>query len=298
MSTTSRAPESHSPERHEQAAIRLGAVSYLNTLPLIQGLSKLRDVSLTLDAPSRLIDRLLSGEVDLALASVIDAPRAPEPVALVPAGMIGCDGQTMTVRLFSRVPLASITHVHVDSDSHTSVALLRLVLARQFGVRPTLAEVDLVSHLPALHAGAEPWPEAMLVIGDKVVTQSPPASVYEHQLDLGQAWKEFTGLPFVYAVWMCRRSEMGSEVVRGAWARLDRQRRHNSTRLDWIVTSNAPARGWPLEAAHHYLSDLLRYNVSPEHRRGLATFYEMAAAEGLLPAASSVVWADGQPIGG
>lgn len=288
---------SHAPERHEQAAIRLGAVSYLNTLPLIQGLSKLRDVSLTLDAPSRLIDRLLSGEVDLALASVIDAPRAPEPVALVPAGMIGCDGQTMTVRLFSRVPLASITHVHVDADSHTSVALLRLVLARQFGVRPTLAEIDLTSRLPAMQAGAEAWPEAMLVIGDKVVTQSPPAGVYEHQLDLGQAWKDLTGLPFVYAVWMCRKADAASEAVRTAWAMLDRQRRHNSTRLDWIVTSNAPARGWPLEAAHHYLSDLLRYDVTPDHRRGLAMFYELASADGLLPAATSVAWADGQPIG-
>jgi chorismate dehydratase len=278
--------------------VRLGAVSYLNTLPLIEGLGKLADVSLTLTAPSRLIDLLMDGTVDLALASVIDAQRSPRAVALVPAGMIGCDGPTMTVRLFSRVPAERITKVHADVDSHTSIALLRVILAERFGVHPELIDFDADAHRAdaarssgaALDATA--WPESLLMIGDKVVTDSPPAILYPHQLDLGQAWHAMTGMPFVYAVWMCREGEAASEAVRAAAAVLDRQRRHNATRLDWIVAARAPSRGWPAEVARDYLGGLLRYEVTPESRLAIARFFELCNKHGVLGSVREVRWAD------
>ena len=99
-------------------------MSFINTLPLIDGLENLADVSLRHSVPSLLIDELLAGRVDVALCSSIDYLRSPTPLALLPVGMLGCDGPTMTVRLYSNKPLHEITSVHCDTDSHTSVALL------------------------------------------------------------------------------------------------------------------------------------------------------------------------------
>ena len=100
--------------------IRLGYVKYLNTLPLVQGLSTCVDVDLRAAVPSHLIDMLDRDEIDVGLISLIDAARAGADLALLPVGMIGCDGPTLTVRLFSSVPLDQLTHIHADTDSHTS----------------------------------------------------------------------------------------------------------------------------------------------------------------------------------
>jgi chorismate dehydratase len=211
--------------------------------------------------------------------------------------MIGCKGPTMTVRLFSRVPIGRITRVHADVDSHTSVALLRIVLNEGHGITPELVDFDVDAHRSARSAVAEQhaepdWPEALLLIGDKVISDSPPAVLYPHQLDLGSAWLELTGLPFVYAIWMARRSELDSLAVRRAASVLDRQRRHNATRLDWIVAHRAAVRGWPSQLAQEYLRSVLRYAVTDEDRGGLELFLSKAAAHGIVAARHPVVWAD------
>ncbi len=280
--------------------IRLGAVSYLNTLPLIEGLGKLRDVSLTLTAPARLIDLLLEGRIDVGLVSLIDAQRSAQPLALIPVGMIASDGATLTVRLFSRVPPGEIKKLSVDADSHTSVALARLILIERFGVRPEIEEVDADALRARIESGASGgaaaagtaggWPEALLVIGDKVVTDSPPAVLYPHQMDLGQAWKEMTGLPFVYAMWMCRAAEADSERVRLAAAMLDRQRRHNALRLDWIVDARAAARRWPEDLAREYVGRRLEYEPREQHREAVRRFFELCADRGLVERRRQVEW--------
>ncbi len=276
------------PASHPSPAppIRLGCVSFLNTLPLIEGLGKLSDARLTLTAPARLIDLLLQREVDLGLLSVIDYQRSPDPLVMLPVGMIGCDGPTLTVRLFSSVPIEKLTRVHADIDSHTSVALLRVILAERFGLKPEIVDLDVDAH----RATGAAWPEAMLVIGDKVVTDAPPAVRYPHQLDLGQEWKELTGLPFVYATWMCREGDV--EKVRPMAALLDRQRRHNATRTDWIVHSRANVRGWPEDLAGHYLKDLLRFDVKDQHRVAVDRFFELAERHGVIGDRRAGVWAE------
>src|SRR5205085_5859227 len=100
-----------------------------NTVPLIEGLDKLPAVTLLPTVPSRIAGMVASGEADVGLCSLVDAVRSEVPLALVPAGMIGCDGPTLTVRLFSLVPLPDVRVLHADTDSHTSVALARLLLA-------------------------------------------------------------------------------------------------------------------------------------------------------------------------
>lgn len=275
--------------------IRIGCVQYLNTLPLIEGLQAWRDAQLVTAVPSRLIDMLLRGEVDIALASVIDAarvasPGAASPVVLLPVGMIGCDGPTLTVRLFSRVPIESIRSIGVDTDSHTSAALVQVLLARTWGLRPRVLDFDARERMVLSPQGAAA-PDALLLIGDKVVADPPAHADYPHQLDLGAAWKQLTGLPFVYAVWMCRAGEEDSHAVRTAAPVLDRQRRHNRTRLGWIVQSRASERHWPEPDAAEYVGTLLKYDVGQAEREAVEKFITWAAELGLC-AHADLRWAD------
>lgn len=273
--------------------VRIGCVKFLNTLPLIQGLAAWRDAELISAVPARQIDMLLSREVDLALCSLIDFARAPEPLTLLPVSMIGCDGPTLTVRLFSSVPAEKITTLYADTDSHTSVALAQVILWRRYNIRPRVIDFDARERValgPA--AGQSPeWPETILLIGDKIVTDSPPAVRYPHQIDLGAAWKELTGLPFMYATWMCRAAALEDEGstrrVRTAAAVLDRALRHNTTRADWLVAAEAPARGWPRDVATHYFRDCLRHEVGERERQAAQRFLNEAAELGVCPRAEA-----------
>ena len=125
------------------------------------------------------------------LLPVIDYQRMQD-LCIVPAGGIGCDGETLTVRIFSKTPIERIETLACDVESHTSVVLARIVLAEHFGIRPEFVEL----------ARGRIEIAARLLIGDKVICEEPAG--FEHQLDLGAAWKKMTGLPFVFAAWMTR----------------------------------------------------------------------------------------------
>lgn len=266
--------------------VRLGCPRYLNTAPLTEGLEKLDGVELVLSVPSRIGDLLASRQVDVGLCSVADAAVMRQPPAMLPVGAIGCDGPTLTVRLFSSIPLDQVRRVHADSDSRTSVVLCQLMLGALHGVKPAMVEYDARERV-AVSAGGSggdaEFPEAMLLIGDKVVVDGPPGERYEHQMDLGEAWKRVTGLPFVYAVWMCRAGDADTAKVKTAAAVLDRQRRRNVQRLDWLAGRRAEDHRWPAELAREYLGSLLRYEVGPRERRAVDMFLSMSADAGLLP---------------
>lgn len=272
----------------------VACVRYLNTAPLIEGLSKASGVRIVPAVPSRMVD-LVAGdgnrgpEADLGLVSLIDSVRCPVPLTLVPVGMIGCDGPTLTVRLFSAVPLDRVETLHADTDSHTSVVLAQVLLHALHRVRPRVVAFDARERVSRSGEGGastpsleEAWPQTLLLIGDKVVTDSPPAVRYPYQLDLGLAWREWTGLPFVYAMWMCRSDRSSERAVRVGAAMLDRQRRHNATRLDWIVARRAAEHRWPADLARRYLIEYLRYEVGPRERQAVERFFAEAAALGLV----------------
>ncbi len=278
-------------------AIRIACVRYLNTLPLIHGLDRLPDVNLLLSVPSRIEGLVRTGAADIGLVSLIDAAASTSgaPIALLPAGMIGCDGPTLTVRLFSSVPLGRVAAVHADTDSRTSVVLCQVLLHHVHGVRPRIVPFDARERI-ALNTGLRSpldasWPETVLLIGDKVVTDPPPADRFPHQLDLGQAWNELTGLPFVYAAWACRAGEVEAPRIRTGAVLLDRQRRRNALRLDWIADRFAPDHRWPADLARRYLGSLLRYDLGPREREGAERFLAEAVALGLI-ASPDLAWGD------
>jgi predicted solute-binding protein len=276
--------------------LRIGIVKFLNTVPLVEGLDKIPQLSLVPAPPSRLSDMLVANSVDVALVSIIDAALATAPLAMLSCGMIGCDGPTLTVRVFSSVPFEQITTLHADTDSHTSIALARIVLSRAFDRRVKIEPFDSSGDRPAPGSRGD-WPEAVLLIGDKVITSGPPLHQFPHQLDLGDAWKKLTGLPFVYALWMCRASDLGTpaslDAIRLAESLLDRQLRHNVTRLDRIIQDRAPEFRWPPDLARQYLGELLRYRVGETEKEAVTKFFEEAVACDILTPeqAARVRWA-------
>ena len=260
--------------------VRIGCVSFLNAKPLIDGLDEHPELSVEYAVPSALLERLESGRVDVALCPVIDYQTSATPLEIVPAGGIGCDGPTMTVRLYSRGPIGRIASVAVDGDSHTSIALLRVLLAELQGVRPRLLEMGRSDAADNGEAGrsAVVAADAILLIGDKVVSAAPDNGRYPHQMDLGEAWKLLTDLPFVFAVWMARRgADLGP-----APAILTQRRKANAGQIDRIVSRYAPSRSWPQGPANLYLGKLLRYAIGPRELEAMRRFWLLAHRHGVI----------------
>ena len=245
--------------------LSIGSVSYLNAKPLIYGLERENDLRVDLAVPAKLLEGLRAGAYDVALLPVIDYQRM-EGLRVLTSGGIGCDGPTLTVRIFSRVPIEQIKVLACDTDSHTSVALARVILAERYGIRPELMDLRV----------SPSSMESVLLIGDKVVCEEPRG--YPYQLDLGAAWKELTGGPFVFAAWMARQGvELGDLP-----ARLERAKREGLAHVDEIIAEHAAPRGWPRDVARKYLTEYLKFEVTERGVEAIARFHELAAKHGVI----------------
>jgi chorismate dehydratase len=169
--------------------------------------------------------------------------------------------------------MEGVRHVHVDGDSHTSVALLQMVFAELFDQDPELCALES-SDLN----GADSGPDTVLLIGDKVVRDEPDSSRYPHQLDLGEAWKELTGLPFVFACWMVR----ANHDLGGVPEILARRREINRRRIPDIVAAHAAASGWPEDLAAEYLGRILRYELGARELESVELFWSRCHKLGLI----------------
>ena len=248
--------------------LRIGSVSFLNAKPLIYGLEEDDSLRLSLDVPAKLLDGLVERRFDVALLPVVDYQRLAG-LRVLKAGGIGCDGPTLTVRIFSPTPIERISALACDADSHTSVALARIILAAQYNIRPELATLDRARHLHKPDI-------AVLLIGDKVVCEEPRDLPY--QLDLGEAWKKMTGLPFVFATWMARESvELGDLPQR-----LERAKREGLAHVDQIIRQHAVPHGWPAEVARKYLTHHLKFDIGAKQLEAIRLFHRLAHEHGVL----------------
>ncbi len=253
---------------------RLGVVEFLNTRPLIDGLAERPDIELYPAVPSRLAAMLTGGRVDAALVPVIDLARAGGAWERISDAGIASEGETLTVRVFSHVPPESMTTLHVDGDSHTSVVLAQL-LWRHFYNRP-IAVRDLADGMPQTC-------ESVLLIGDKVV--SVPQADWPYCVDLGQAWTQWTGLPFVFAVWA---APVGRVDNASLGQLLSEARDRGLERSVELAAEFAPVHGWTRELAVHYLTQCMRYRITPAAEEAIARFTALAVAEGFVSATGKV----------
>jgi chorismate dehydratase len=251
------------------APIRIGAVTYLNTKPLIHDLEELApEAELVLEVPSRLADLLNQGRLDVALIPVIEYFRGGS-YSIVPDLAIASDGPVLSVTLFSRVPWAQIRRVALDEGSRTSAALTQILLRKRHGVAPEVVPLPLEA--PAEETDAD----AVLLIGDRAMRACLPG--FAHAFDLGQEWHDWTGLPFVYAVWAVREGADLGPVA----AALQEARRRGCASIGPIAHREAPRLGLDAGFCRRYLAHIIRFDLGPREQAGLRHFYRLACDLGL-----------------
>src|SRR5262245_36694342 len=251
--------------------IRIGAVNYLNTKPLICDLEGLcPEVELVLDVPSRLADQLAAGELDVGLIPVIEYFRAGG-YSIVPDISIATRGPVLSVTLFSRAPWQQIRSVALDAGSRTSAALTQILLRKRYGVTPEVVGLPLEQNAEDVCA------DAVLLIGDRAMRACLPGFTYA--FDLGQEWYDWTGLPFVYAVWAVRP---GAELGRVAEA-LGEANRRGLARAGVIAHQEAPRLGLDAGFCRRYLANILHFDLGPREQAGLHHYYMLACELGLAP---------------
>ncbi len=253
--------------------LRLGVVPYLNVLPLLEGLDEAFPRENRVFATPRELAALLAArEVDVATLPLYEALRAGS-YSLVPGCAIGCDGPVRSVMLYAKRPVAEITTVLLDRGSLTSVHLAQVLFA------------DLLRIAPACETSAEPLGagfdfeaspyDAFVVIGDAALGLE---GRFPHALDLGAAWKELTGLPFVFAAWTVRDGMQLSPQESAAFAAA---RRRGEERIDESARANSAS---PEDAARRAADfrEAICYEFGPRQERAVAEFERRLRRLGLL----------------
>jgi chorismate dehydratase len=261
--------------------IRVGAVSYLNAKPLYYRLEeRSRSVELSMDLPSRLATRLASGDLDVALIPSVEYFRgASSGYEILPGFAIAARGAVRSVKLFSRVPFGRIDRLALDEGSRTSQALTRVWLDAEHGVRPSRIEP-----LPMGVSALESTADAVLVIGDRAM--KVPDAPFHSVVDLGEAWKSLTGLPFVFALWVVRPGvDLGD--LPGI---LDACRLDGLAHAADLASEFGPKLGLDFAPCLEYLTRVLSYDLGEPEVAGLRRFARMAADLGLAPQGVDLVF--------
>jgi chorismate dehydratase len=264
---------------------RVGAVSYLNAKPLYHGLCELApEVKLTMDVPSRLAEQLASGELDIALIPSVEYLRgAHRGYEIIPGFAIAARGAVRSVRLFTRVLWKSVDRLALDAGSRTSQVLARIWLDTAHGVRPSRVE-----ELPLGVSALESTADAVLVIGDQAMRV--PQDAFAEFVDLGEAWHQLTGLPFVFAFWVARGGIDLGELP----AALAQSRAMGLAEAESLARIHGPRLGLDVSTCYDYLTRVLSYDLGEPELAGLRRFATMAARLGLAPEGVSLVFHHGR----
>lgn len=260
--------------------IRIGAVSYLNSRPLVDALARLAPTAqITVDLPSRLADGLTAGRLDVALIPSIEYFRHPER-QIVSDACVVCEGRVKSVKLLGRVPVERVRRLALDEGSRTSAALVQILLCERYRLH-----LDLES-LPIGASVADSTADAVLLIGDRAMQYREGS--FEFVWDLGEEWSRWTGLPFVFALWIARPG-LGSEE----YARLLATARDDGVqRFEEIARGAAVELNLPEPECLTYLRDHLRFHLGPREREGLELFFKMATRHRLVAPGAQLAFCD------
>jgi chorismate dehydratase len=239
--------------------IRVGAVSYLNTKPLLYGIlhsDLVNEIELITNYPSRIAQMLLSDEIDIGLVPVSVIPEMKE-YYLNTNYCIGSEGAVASVALFSEVPLEEIETVLLDYQSRTSVEMARILVRDYWKLNPAFrnASEDFRSEIKGRTAG--------VVIGDRALEQR---KISPYVYDLGEAWKIFTGLPFVYAAWISNK-----RLKEGFVQRFEKTNGIGVNNIELVLKE----LNYDLYDLRQYFSRNISYVFDEDKRRGLKKFLQL-----------------------
>jgi chorismate dehydratase len=258
--------------------LNVGAVRYLNSRPLIEGVAELApNIELRLDFPSRLADDLAAGELDCGLIPSIGCMLYPD-YEVVSDACVATRGQVLSVKLYCRTPPQQVRRLALDLGSRTSATLVRILLAERFGVFPACEPLGMEKTTRDTSA------DAVLLIGDRAMHD--PAESFHSVWDLGEEWTRATGLPFVFAVWATRAGvDLG-----GLDEALSAARDLGVSRLRAIAEREAPGLNISADDAYRYLKHNLHFTIGPGERAGLQRFHQLAVQYNLAPKGNDLVF--------
>lgn len=276
--------------------LRIGRIDYANCTPIFhafQAGAAAGDYLFESGVPSVLNSRLAAGHIDVCPSSSFEYACHAERYLILPGLSISSIGPVASVLLFSRLPIQRLdgAEIMLSTDSATSVNLLKILLARRYGFSSHFRPCPPGSRI-ASHAGSA----AMLLIGDSALKAAmEPDSGYVY--DLGGLWYEWTGLPFVFALWLCTRPavERARREVCLLVEKLHKAKRDAALGLDAIADSSPDASWMGRERLLAYWRDNISYDLGEEHIAGLQLFYRHAAEMGLVDAAPEVHFLDMGP---
>lgn len=231
-----------------ETKIRMAAVEYSNTKPLIYGFEQglmANEITLVTDYPANIATMLIAGEVDIALVPIATLPMLPA-YYVVTDYCIAAEGEVASVCLFSDVPIERITTILMDYQSKTSVGLLKILLKNYWQVAPTLlqANVGYESTISGTTAG--------LVIGDRAFAQR---LTNRYVYDLGSAWLKYTQMPIVFAVWVANKV-IDNKLLQ----KINEVMGFGFTHLPAIIAANAS----PHYDLHKYYTQNISYNLTKQ----------------------------------
>lgn len=254
--------------------LRVGAVSYLNSKPLIEDLGNSlgENGRLSTDLPSRLADQLHRDEIDLGLIPVFEYFQN-ESFRLVSTSGIACRGPVWSVRIFFRCQPSKVKTLALDEGSRTSAALSKVLLHEELGRIPETRLLPIDASPDSIDA------DAVLLIGDRAMHPERYERTFVANWDLGETWWERTGLPFVFAAWVARPGVSQSPLL-GDW--LDKVREYGKERIPEISTRLSESYELTSAQCFDYLSNYIHFEIDREARAGLEEFRRKCHHLGLV----------------
>ncbi len=275
--------------------MRVGRIRYINCFPVYGAIDRgvvALGAPVVSGNPSELNALMANGQLDVSVISAVEYARDSSRYLLLPDLGITSDGPVRSVMLFSRVPAEELTgrRVLLSRSSMTSVALTRLLCEHVWNAKPEFAAGD--AELTDIARFLDEPHDARLVIGDAALLlanrlrahgeEHPGASDYPYVYDLGECWKQWTGLPFVFAVWVAQRTAAVSDALQ-VHARLLESRDWGLAHLDVLAEQASAVTGVARRICLEYLSGL-DYRLSYDHLAGLSEFFRRLASAGIVPA--------------
>jgi chorismate dehydratase len=263
-------------------SIRIGKIGYLNVLPIYHPLETGiidNDFHIVSGPPSALNNMMDAGELDVSAASSVEYARHPEKYYLVPDLAIGSRGPVQSVLLLSRCPVEELDGetILVSAQTHTSAALLRVLLAELWKVKTEFVTGDATT---LLTDGQRP--RAILCIGDEALNLRfhPDYPVRE---DLGEAWRTLTGKPFIFGVWIVQRDSFArnAEAIRAACATMIQGKQWGTTNIaDMCALASENSCLSQPEMCSYF--DGLVYDMGAEEIEGMKLFYQRLVEHGII----------------
>jgi chorismate dehydratase len=239
--------------------IKVGAVSYLNTKPLLYGIEHsdlVNEIELSVEYPAELARKLKGGAIDIALLPVAAIPGI-ENSRIVSNYGIAADGDVASVCIFSQVPMEEIEILYLDYQSRTSVRLAQLLLEKHWNKKVEYKDApeNFIDYINGKNAG--------VIIGDRALKQ---LTNFEYIFDLSAAWKEMTGLPFVFAAWVTNK-DLPEDFLK----RFDDANASGLKNIDKVVAENT----FPYYDLDKYYRENIQYLLDDKKRKGLELFLSM-----------------------